>query len=121
MKDNRDSMYFPGPQGMAPQGMMPQGMGPMGAPMGSPMGPGMMGQGYPGQMMPNVNQLENRLATLERQVKRLDARISRLETPYPAPTTTTTTTYPGSTGSFQSGDAQDQPYNYPYQTSMQVM
>jgi hypothetical protein len=106
MKDSRE-MYFPGPQGMAP-------MGPQ---MGPGMGMGMTGPGFTGGMMPNISQLESKVASLERQVKRLDARVSRLENPYP-----TTGTFQGTTtGTYQPADMQEQPYNYPYQTSMQVM
>lgn len=37
-----------------------------------------------GPMMPNMNfnDLENRLLKIENQIKRLDQRITRLETPY---------------------------------------
>jgi hypothetical protein len=120
MKDTRDGMYFPGASGMQPMG----GMGPGMAPGMTPgMAPGMAGPGFQGGMpgmMPNIGQLETRIASLERQVRRLDARVSRIETPYPA------TTPQPFTGSFSgtSGDLSgtgEQPYTYPYQTSMQVM
>ncbi len=54
--------------------------------------PNMMpGQMMPGQMMPNMMNpggdnlmmdLESRLSKIERQIKRLDQRLTRLETPY---------------------------------------
>ena len=112
MKDNRNNMFFPGNQPMP--GMMP-GMVPG---MGMPgMGPGM--QGFPGgPMMPNMGQMENRIASLERQVRRLDARVSRLETPYPTPTPFTgQQTTPQA--SFQSPESQD--FTFPYQPSMHIM
>lgn len=104
MKDDRNNMYFPGQQGVPP--------------MGPGMMPGMGTPGFPGGMMPNYNQLENRVSSLERQVRRLDARVNRLETPYPAPTPTPLP-YPGTT-QYQAPETQEQQL-YPYQTSMQVM
>ena len=61
---------------MAPGSMMPgmmQGMEPG-------MNPGMMNPG----MMPNMGygDIDSRLIKLEQQIKRLDFRVSRLETPY---------------------------------------
>jgi hypothetical protein len=100
MKNDLNNMFFQGPQGF------PQ------------MGPGMGGPGFPG-MIPNMNQLENRVASLERQVRRLDARVTRLETPYPAQTPIPTPY--GQQGQFQGTEISEQPYTYPYQTSMQVM
>jgi TolA-binding protein len=63
-------------------------------------------------IMPNMGQIENRLSTMERQIRKLESRISRLETPFQ-----------GSTGQYPSSSLQgeDQKFNYPYQTSMQVM
>jgi hypothetical protein len=121
MKDTRDGMYFPGAGGMQPMGGMAPGMGPgmMGPGMTPGMGPGMTGPGFQGGMpgmMPNIGQLETRIASLERQVRRLDARVGRLETPYPA---TTPQPFTGTTGDLSG--AGEQPYTYPYQTSMQVM
>lgn len=108
MKDDRNNMYFPGQQGIPP--------------MGQGMMPGMGAPGFPGGMMPNYNQLENRVSSLERQVRRLEARVNRLETPYPAPTPTPTPLpYPGAATPYQGTEISEQPYNYPYQTSMQVM
>ena len=58
MKSNRDnSMFMPYP-GMNMNANMPQGM-------------------YP--MMPRASDIDNRLNSIERQLKRLDTRISRLE------------------------------------------
>jgi len=83
MKEDRNQMFFPGGGPMGPMGQMFPGMNPGMAPgMGPGMAPG-FGPGFQGGAMPNINQLENRISTLERQVKRLDARISRLETPFP--------------------------------------
>jgi len=98
-------MYFPGPQGFPQMG---PGMG----------GPGMGGPGFPG-IMPNMNQLENRVSSLERQVRRLDARVNRLETPFPAPAPMPTPY--GQQGQFQGTDTTEQQYPNPYQTSMQIM
>ena len=79
---------------MQPQ-MMP-GM-PMMPGMNYPFNPMVNGENMynpnnmnPGNMnMPNqnidLNSMENRISKLERLTKRLDARISRLENPYPTP------------------------------------
>lgn len=118
MKNDRN-MFSPGFQGSFPMGQM-NPMGPMGqmGPIGpmNPMGP--MGPGLPGGMMPNMSDIENRIVTLERQLKRLDARVNRLETPYP---TSTTPTHPSGPGMYQPADTADQQPSYPYQTSMQMM
>lgn len=100
MKNDRN-MYFPGMSGMMPM---------------SPMGPmGQMGPGYPGGMMPNMSQTENRIAALERQLKRLETRVSRLETPYPTPT------FPSGPGIYQPTEMQQPEQSFPYQPSMQMM
>jgi len=41
--------------------------------------PGMMPQAGMYPMAPGINDFENRFASLERQIRKLDARISRLE------------------------------------------
>lgn len=121
MKDDRNTMFFPGTTGM--------GMPPMGAQMGQMM-PGMTTQGmggFQGPMVPNAGMLENRIASLERQIKRLDARLGRLETPFPTPTPQPTTTPSpfGNTGqppfNTQQEMGQDNVMTYPYQTAMQIM
>lgn len=119
MKDDRNTMFFPGTTGMPP----------MGAPMGQMM-PGMATQGmggFQGPMIPNVGMLENRIASLERQIKRLDARLSRLETPFPTPTPLPAPV-PSPFGSTNQSSfntqpemGQDNSMTYPYQTAMQVM
>lgn len=109
MRDDRN-MYFGGTQ----QDMMGAGVGPqmMGPSMGAGMGPQMMGPGMGPGMMPNVNQIENRLAIMERQIRKLESRISRLETPFQG----NASQYPSS-----SLKGEEQQFTYPYQTSMQVM
>jgi hypothetical protein len=69
----------------------------------------------PGVGTPNLGQLENRVSVLERQIKRMEVRLSKLETPF-------TTTTPGvpPTG-FQPTQMQTDPFAQPYQTSMQMM
>lgn len=122
MKEDRNQMFFPGGEPMGPMGQMFPGMNPGMAPgMGPGMAPG-FGPGFQGGAMPNINQLENRISTLERQVKRLDARISRLETPFPgigsAPQGQPFSSGPGT---FQTSEPQNQQFTSPYQTSMQIM
>ncbi len=75
MKKDRDMMYY-GMSGYA------QGPTPMMMPMQNPM------QYNQTQQPQNTNytqqnDLENRLARIERQIRKLDSRISKLENPYP--------------------------------------
>jgi hypothetical protein len=78
MRNERNTPYCSNP------GMMPgmPGTGPMPGMM-----PGMPGAGPMPGMMPGMSQgtdqVEQRLSRLESQVRRLDIRLSRLETPYP--------------------------------------
>lgn len=84
---NERNMYYGGP------GMMPG------------MQPGMMPGMQPGMggTMPPTSQMESRIGDLERQVKRLEIRISRLETPY------------------QPSQGTQTQEAIPYQNSMQIM
>lgn len=76
--------------GMMNPGMMNPNMMNPGMPNpnmigGNPMNPSMMGGPFMEQNNFINTDLENRFSKIERQIKRLDARISRLENPYPQP------------------------------------
>lgn len=101
MKDERN-MYNP-----AMPGMMP------GFPNQFPGGPNQFPGYYPGM---GVDQgLENRVSTLERQVRRLDNRVTRLEGQFQQPVPTPYQ-QPGAAPFAQTPPAEQ--YN-PYQSSMQ--
>ena len=65
MKKDRDMMYY---------GMSGYQQGPL---------PMMPYQNIPNQNYTQQNDLENRLQRIERQIRKLDSRINRLENPYP--------------------------------------
>lgn len=146
MKNDRNTFFPSGPNmgmpGMGPMPAMPMGMpgGMMmpsqGGGMGFPAAPG-GGMGFPSAPSgSNLGLLENRVASLERQVKRLDARIARIETPFPTPTPypapsqfggnnqmsgPNTTPYSGGMGQSTFNPPADSQQDFPYQTAVQIM
>lgn len=89
--DERDMYYNSyGYGGFSPNAMMPGGVPQMmNAGIPNQTYTGMPNQSYIGNQMPantyansQFNDMNDRVSRLERQVKRLDQRLTRLETPY---------------------------------------
>lgn len=84
MENDRDSMYYgsygygfiPQMQNTMPGNMMPNNM------MSSNMAPNNMFSTGSTYQTSQINDINERLNRLERQIKRIDQRLTRLETPY---------------------------------------
>ncbi len=111
MQSERIGMCCPGymgpPMPGAPGQMMP-GMAPIPEMPGFTPTPG--APSTPGAHVNNA--LENRLSTLERQLRRLESKVSRIETQLQGTT-------PLPSQPFQ--QPQEDQWGYPYQASMQMM